>query len=191
MHVLIVIDHPTPKSFTHAAANRFADGTRDAGHTTEIADLYAEGFDPRWSVADREQDSSGTSVPDVRAEQERIERSDAICLAFPLFWYGMPAMMKGWMDRVFAFGWAYDQLDDPTLSALKDRPGVFLIPAAARRSELERCGAASGMERIWRDGTFGYFGLRKLQTHFLCGSEGSDARRAGLLEAAYQAGRRL
>lgn len=82
------------------------DGAKAAGHTTEFADLHAEEFDPRWTVADIDGDSASAPLADIRSEQERISRSDAICLAFPLFWWGMPSMMKGWVDRVWSWGWA-------------------------------------------------------------------------------------
>lgn len=188
MHVLIVIDHPDPQSFTHAACNRFADGAQDAGHTVELADLNAEGFDPRWSIADREQDDTGTSLPDIRKEQERIERCDALCIAFPLFWFGMPAMTKGWIDRVWTYGWAYDQIEEPDQSLLKSRTGVLLIPSGGQRSNWQRYGVDDAMEAIWRNGMLGYFGMSDPQIMFLNGSEGSDARRAGLLDEAYRAG---
>ncbi len=120
MHILTVVDHPDPTSFTAAAAQRFIAGAKEASHTTELADLHAEGFNPLWSMAD----IKGDTPEDVRNEQNRIERADAICLVFPLFWWGMPSMMKGWVDRVWSWGWAYDQLDDPDQSLQKPRPGV-------------------------------------------------------------------
>jgi len=89
------------------------DGVKAAGHTVELADLHAEDFDPRWSMADIEADGNGAKLSDVADEQARIARADAICLVFPLFWWGMPSMLKGWIDRVWTWGWAYDQLADP------------------------------------------------------------------------------
>jgi NAD(P)H dehydrogenase (quinone) len=85
MHVLTVLDHPNPASFTAAVAQHFTDGAKAAGHTVELADLYAEGFDPRWSMADIAADDSATTLANVAKEQKRIARADAICLVFPLF----------------------------------------------------------------------------------------------------------
>lgn len=186
MHVLTVIDHPNPASFSHAAAAEFMRGAQDAGHSTERADLNAEGFSPLWSMADIE--NSDGPPEDVRREQERIERCDAICLVFPLFWWGMPSMMKGWMDRVFSWGWAYDQLDDPDKSLLKPRTGVLLIPAGARSDEMDTEGYTAALETLWTKGTFGYFGLAPRKIELLNGSTGSAPRRAALLERSYQTG---
>ena len=75
MHVLVVLDHPDPSSFCAAVAERFVAGAEEAGHTFELADLHAEGFDPRWTIADK-RGSDGLGAPqDVRTEQARIERA--------------------------------------------------------------------------------------------------------------------
>jgi NAD(P)H dehydrogenase (quinone) len=116
MHVLTILDHPNPTSFSAAVARHFIAGVKAAGHSAELADLHAEGFDPRWSMADIEGDDGAAMPADVLNEQTRIARADAICLVFPLYWWGMPAMTKGWVDRVWTWGWAYDQLDDPERS---------------------------------------------------------------------------
>ena len=188
MHVLTVLDHPDPKSFSAAVARQFNAGAAKAGHTTQLADLNAEGFDPRWSMADIEADRTGQPPADVLAEQARIARADAICFVFPLFWWGMPATMKGWVDRVWSWGWAYDQLEDPELSLQRPRTGVFLIPAGARSDEMAQMGYTEALETAWIKGTFGYFGFTQRALILLNGSKGSDARRTALLEKAYQAG---
>ena len=159
-----------------------------AGHTTEIADLNAEGFDPRWTMTDIESDSGANVPADVLKEQARIARADAICFVFPLFWWGMPAMTKGWVDRVWSWGWAYDQLDDPDQSLQRLRTGVFLVPAGARSDEMETQGYQSAIETIWLAGTFGYFGFGKRDLFVLNGSKGSAGRRKGLLNRAYNIG---
>jgi NAD(P)H dehydrogenase (quinone) len=188
MHVLTILDHPNPTSFSAAVAHKFMDGAKAAGHSVELADLYAEGFDPRWSMADIEQEGPETTPADVVKEQERIARADAICLVFPLFWWGMPSMTKGWVDRVWTWGWAYDQLDDPEQSLQRFRSGVFLIPAGARSDEMENDGYLAALETAWVKGTFGYFGFSPRKLEVLNGSTGSSARRQSLLEKSYQIG---
>ncbi len=188
MHVLTVVDHPDPGSFCSAVASRFMAGARAAGHSAERADLHAEGFDPRWTKADIAADGPAGPPADVAAEQERIGRADAICLVFPLFWWGMPSMMKGWIDRVWSWGWAYDQLDDPDVSLQRCRSGILLVPAGARSDEIADQGYLAALETAWMTGTFGYFGFAPRQLELLCGSTGSDARRRALLERSYQAG---
>lgn len=191
MHVLTVLDHPNPQSFSAAVADHFMQGARAGGHTTELADLNAEGFNPLWSMADIESEAPSSVPADVAAEQARIARADAICLVFPLFWWGMPAMMKGWVDRVWSWGWAYDQLGQRDLSMQPARPGVLLVPAGARSDAMARDGTGAALERLWMQGTFGYFGFSPRRLEVLNGAEGSDARCAGLLERSFTLGREI
>jgi NAD(P)H dehydrogenase (quinone) len=188
MHVLTILDHPNPASFSAAVAKQFMDGAKAAGHSVELADLHAEGFDPRWSMADITAGDSSTTLADVAKEQERIARADAICLVFPLFWWGMPSMTKGWVDRVWTWGWAYDQLDDPEQSLQRPRSGVLLIPAGARSDEMENAGYLAALETAWIKGTFGYFGFTSRRLEVLYGSTGSSKRRQSLLAKSYQVG---
>ena len=191
MHVLTILDHPDPASFSAAAARRFIAGAEAAGHTAELADLHAEGFDPRWTMADIEADGGADMPADVLREQARIARADAICLVFPLFWWGMPAMTKGWVDRIWAWGWAYDQLDDPEKSLQRPRTGILLIPAGARSDEMEEKGYTASLETAWIKGTFGYFGFTRRELVLLAGATGSAPRRDALLQKAYEAGHAL
>ena len=191
MHVLTLLDHPDPSSFSAAVARTFCAGAQSVGHSTELVDLHAENFDPRWSMADVEGDASGQLPPDILLEQERISRADAIGFVFPLFWWGMPAMTKGWIDRVWSWGWAYDQLDDPEVSLQRPRTGVLLVPAGARSDEMEDMGYTSSLRTAWIDGTFGYFGFVNRELLLLNGSKGSDKRRNELLQRAYEAGASL
>lgn len=193
MHVLTILDHPNPNSFSAAVAQTFMEGAKTAGHSVELADLHAEGFDPRWSEAEAKadadpDDSAAISMPDIAKEHDRIARADAICMVFPLFWWGMPSMSKGWVDRVWNWGWAYDQLDDPDQSLQRSRSGVLLVPAGARFDEIRDEGHLSAMETAWIDGTFGYFGLSPRKLELLCGSTGSLERRNKLLARSFQIG---
>jgi NAD(P)H dehydrogenase (quinone) len=111
MHALIVTSHPNPDSLTHAVAARIRDGITSArpAATVEMADLASEGFDPRFTQADLDGHQRRQPFPaDVLAEQARLDRADTLVLVFPVYWWAMPAQLKGWIDRVFSNGWAYD-----------------------------------------------------------------------------------
>ena len=191
MHVLTVLDHPNPASFTAAVAHAFMTGAAEAGHQTELADLHAEGFDPRGTQADIEADETRQWPPDIVSEHRRLEHADAVCLVFPLFWWGMPAMTKGWVERVWAWGWAYDQLGDTNVSLQKPRTGILLVPAGARSDEMAKKGYTEALETSWIQGTFGYFGFTNRKLVVLNGAEGSAERRQSLLHIAQETGRLL
>ena len=109
MKTLLVVAHPRSDSLTAEAAKRFAQALRQNGHEVELADLAAEKFDPFL----REDDEPDWDNPDkqyspaVANEMRRIERNDATVMIFPIWWWSMPALLKGWIDRVWNYGWAY------------------------------------------------------------------------------------
>lgn len=114
MHTLVVVAHPERKSLSHQLASTLASTVAELSKsgTVEIADLAAEGFDPRFTEGDLKVHRFKAPPPDdVKVEQDRIDRADALVLLFPIYWWGMPALLKGWIDRVFSNGWAFDYED--------------------------------------------------------------------------------
>ena len=126
-NVLIVHAHPEPLSLTRALVRVSADALRGAGHTVVESDLHALGWKAVFDAADfpARADSwrlafvaesahayaSGQQSEDVAAEQRKLLAADALILQFPLWWFGMPAILKGWIDRVWAYGLAYGYRD--------------------------------------------------------------------------------
>ncbi|MEU4227016.1 NAD(P)H-dependent oxidoreductase [Nonomuraea sp. NPDC026600] len=124
MKVFIVHAHPEPRSFNAALTRRAAEVLGAEGHTVEVSDLYAMRFkavadaddftgdhaDPDYLRIDHEQTHAherGTIAADIRAEQAKLHQADLLILQFPMWWFGMPAILKGWADRVFTRGFAY------------------------------------------------------------------------------------
>lgn len=123
MRVFIVHAHHEPKSFNGGLTREAESALREAGHDVIISDLYARGFDP---VSDRRNfttvqdpdflkqqneeahaaDHGGFSA-EIQGEMDKLIWCDTLILQFPLWWLGMPAILKGWVDRVFAVGYAY------------------------------------------------------------------------------------
>ena len=122
MNILIVFDHPRcDSSFCGASARPSAGGGSPQRATAlEVADLRAEGFDPRLPVADEPDWDNPDKVysAEVLREQERISRNDALAFVFPVWWWSFPAATKGWIDRVWNNGWAYGARTLPHQKAL-------------------------------------------------------------------------
>jgi NAD(P)H dehydrogenase (quinone) len=123
MQVLTVHAHHEPTSF-NAAMTREAEAVlAAAGHQVVVSDLYAMGFDPvsdrrnfvtvldpgrlRQQAEEEYASSRNGYVPGLQAEMDKLAWCDTLILQFPLWWFGMPAILKGWIDRVFAVGRAY------------------------------------------------------------------------------------
>lgn len=108
MNVLVVSAHPVAESFTHHLRDRAVAALRTAGHEVRVTDLYAQGFDPRLSYAERlgHRDDPATKGA-VAAHTADLRWAEALVLVYPTWWSGPPAMLKGWFDRVWVEGVAY------------------------------------------------------------------------------------
>ena len=122
-NILIVTCHPEPQSLNHALTRHAVTTLAGAGHRVVESDLYAM----RWKAvvdgddfpaeppgtrlspgsASRRATEGGSLTSDVAAEQAKLLAADAVIFQFPLWWFGLPAMLKGWFDRVFSNGFAY------------------------------------------------------------------------------------
>lgn len=161
MKVLVVIAHPKQDSFNHALLAEVKTGLADAGHKVKVADLYAEGFQPAMIAEDYAQFDDPPSLPaDVLAEQERVEWSDAVMFIFPLFWWHMPAMLKGWIDRVMAYGFAYDDPMNPDSGPLRHRKMIALITAGASAGALDKRGYSQALDTALNVGIWDYCGMK-------------------------------
>jgi Putative NADPH-quinone reductase (modulator of drug activity B) len=102
MRILLVYCHPVPESFCAAVRDRAIATLTAAGHTVDLLDLYAEGFDPVMGADERrlynEMTRADHPAPD---HAERLEKAEGILFVYPTWWYGLPAMLKGWLDRVW------------------------------------------------------------------------------------------
>jgi putative NADPH-quinone reductase len=105
MRVLVVYAHPLPDSFAAALHRAIVETLRRGGHEVDDCDLYAEGFEPVLTAAERR--AYNTPTPDLSGVADHVARlraADALVLCFPTWWYGMPAILKGYFDRVWVQG---------------------------------------------------------------------------------------
>jgi len=122
-NVLIVFAHPNPASFCAAMHQKAVESLTAAGHTVVVSDLHAMGFDPvndarnfsslskpeyfKQQIEEMYASEHGTFAPDVAAELAKLEACDLLMFVFPLHWFALPSMLKGWVDRVFVMGKTY------------------------------------------------------------------------------------
>lgn len=109
MRILAVCCHPSRESF-HADLRAEVLGRLAAdGHMLTVIDLYAEGFDPVVRESEwRERRAKGVKTPDIERHIAELRSAQALLLIYPTWWYGMPAMLKGWLDRVWLPGVAFE-----------------------------------------------------------------------------------
>lgn len=102
MRILVVYCHPNPESFVAAVKATAVAALIAVGHEVRVADLYAEGFNPVLTRDEREDyHTPGSNEAPVASDLERLRWCEAIVFVYPTWWYAQPAMLKGWLDRVW------------------------------------------------------------------------------------------
>ncbi len=129
MNVLYVYCHPLPESFHAAIRDQALEGLKEAGHTIDLCDLYGEKFDPvMWPEERRDYHDLAKNQSHVDGYVRRLRAADALVMQFPVWSFGPPAMLKGWMDRLLMPGVAFDLSDPnaaiPLLTNLKRIAGI-------------------------------------------------------------------
>jgi NAD(P)H dehydrogenase (quinone) len=138
---LVLLGHPAPGSFNHSMAMAYCAAVRDCGQSATLRDLYAIGFNPLLGAAERPDSAGFTPAPDVEAELDLIRASQVITLVYPI-WFGMPpAIIKGYVDRVFGAGFAaHDIKAGSPHPLLHGKRLVILSSSAATRPWLDQQG---------------------------------------------------
>lgn len=111
MRVLVVYCHPDPRSLIAAARDRAIAGLNSGGHDVRITDLYADGFDPAMTCRERHDHKVSGVSDDLRSYADDLGWAEALVLVYPTWWSGQPAMLKGWFDRVWVAGVAWELPD--------------------------------------------------------------------------------
>jgi NAD(P)H dehydrogenase (quinone) len=244
MKVLTVFAHPRTQSFCHAVLDRFDVGLREAGHTNEIVDLYAIGFDPvlrerdspNWMDADapdevlasmhlRDRMLDGAPGPlqrfavkrwlgdrdtrgiirrlqeqqrprDVSVQQDKVRAADALAFIAPVYFVGFPAIVKGWIERVFTLGFAFGLTPDAWRGDIGGRIPLLTHEKALiiQTTIFDEAAYDAGLRdamRVLIDEFGSHFpGIKRVEhEYFYAVHAGDDARLRGYLDRAQQLGR--
>ncbi|MAO54126.1 MAG: NAD(P)H dehydrogenase [Rhodospirillaceae bacterium] len=182
MNVLIVHAHPEPQSFNTALRDHSVRILADLGHSVEVSDLYAMGFNPVsgpddftdradpdylvYAMEQRHGHETGTLAPDIAAEIDKLIRCDLLILHFPLYWFSVPAILKGWIDRVMVSGLTYGGRRFYDRGGLKGKKAMLTLTLGGREHMLDSDEAIHGklddMLRPLLRGTLAYTGMTVL-----------------------------
>ena len=164
MNALIVYASPEPASFTSALKDAACRTLRADGHHVEVSDLYGENFNPVagrhdfTTVADGERfhyqqeqlnaSQKGGFSAEIRREQLRVANADLYVFVYPLWWGGMPAILKGWFDRVMAYGFAYADGKRFDSGILKGRHGIVALTTGGTPERFSADGVYGPVESL-------------------------------------------
>jgi NAD(P)H dehydrogenase (quinone) len=164
MNVLIVYAHQEPKSFCGALLLFGLETLKEGGHEVKVSDLYAMKFNPVCDrndfleVADpdyfkvQKEQSHATSqrsfAQDIAQEQEKVEWADIVIFHQPLWWFSIPAITKGWFDRVLALGFAYGGGRWFDKGVFRGKKAMLTITAGAPESRYQEGHIFGGIDRV-------------------------------------------
>ncbi|WP_085315693.1 NAD(P)H-dependent oxidoreductase [Derxia lacustris] len=192
--VLIVHAHPEPESLTRQLVDVAVQALTEQGHEVLQSDLYAM----RWKAVFDADDfpdradperlsfiaesghafSTGRQTADVTAEQRKLLAADAVILQFPLWWFGMPAILKGWIDRVWAYGLAYGYQGAGNRyrygeGGLRGRRALLSVTVGGPAVEYSARGINGQLDQLLfpiTHGTLFFPGMEVLPTHAVYGA---------------------
>lgn len=159
MKQLIVYVHPDSKSFCHAIKEVYAEALKAQGKEVRVRDLYAEDFSPVLRYRELQQmhhrDRMNEDLAeDLKIEQDFIKWADVITFIYPIWWSGMPAILKGYIDRVFTANFAYAVRDGRLVGLLVNKRVIIINTMGGERDIYLQTGMLTAMENIIDNGIF-------------------------------------
>jgi NAD(P)H dehydrogenase (quinone) len=203
MNVFVVHAHPEPQSFVSALKDTAVAELSARGHEVRVSDLYAMGFEPvcdRHDVAQvfdpayfrpqREQlhaAERGAFAPDIEAELDKLFWCDLVIFTFPLWWFSVPAILKGWVDRVFVMGRVYGYGRSYDTGLLKGRRGMLALSTGGPEGAYQpgaRNGAMPALLYPIHHGMLAFVGMEVVPPFVAYGpARMSDEERRAALDA--------
>lgn len=165
MRHLIIYAHPNPQSLNAQFKQAIAGHLKQSGHQVVVRDLYELAFDPVLSLEDMAGQRKGEVANDVKQEQEFVAWADCITFIYPIWWTGLPAMMKGYVDRVFSYGFAYRYDQGVQKGLLKGKQAIIINTHGKSHHEYSTLGMDRALALTSDKGIYEYCGF-EIKQHF-------------------------
>lgn len=169
MKHLIIYAHPNKDSLNHSIKEKVLEQLNKNNHQVEVRDLYKLGFNPIVTMDDMNGWYTGKVSSDVAKEQQYILWADIITSIYPIWWAGLPAMMKGYIDRVFSYGFAFKYTEGVQQGLLNGKKAVIINTQGKSLEEYESIGMDKALKVTSDKCTFEYCGF-SVEDHIFFGS---------------------
>lgn len=174
MKHLIIYAHPNKASLNHHFKQTVAQILTQHNHDIIVRDLYQLNFNPILSLNDMAGQRKGEVSDDVKQEQNFISWADMVTFIYPIWWTGMPAIMKGYIDRVFSYGFAY-RYDQGIQKGLLSGKEIFIINTQGKSNmEYKEIGMNQALSLTSDKGIFSYCGFVIKQHFFFDKADNAD-----------------
>ncbi len=183
MKYLIIYAHPNPASFNHAIMEIISEELKNNNKDFVVRDLYQINFNPILKTEDLTAIENGAVLEDVKKEQEHIRSADVLILIFPIWWSSMPAILKGYIDRVFSLKFAYDITADGAIGLFKGKRIFLVSTTGASKDQYDKEGAFQMMNLSMDTAIFQFSGMEVIgHKYFSSVPSVSDKDRKQMLE---------
>ena len=163
MKHLIISAHPNPQSFNRALVEEVIKATRQAGGETVVRDLYTLDFNPVLSWRELNASIKGIVPAEIKFEQKLITEADLITFIYPLWWMGFPAILKGYLDRVLSYGFAYQNENNISVGLLGHKKIQQFITMGNSIEKYQQLGFDKALKSCLVDGLFNFCGITDIQ----------------------------
>ena len=163
MRHAIILGHPDPSSFNAGVAISYVDAVRTLGHEAELRDLYAQRFQPCLQLGELPWRDDFAVPADVAAEREVIARADVVVLVYPLWFNAPPAILKGYVERVFGMGFGYAAAAAGTRPLLAGKSLVTVSTSGAPGAWVDQTGAIERLRKGFDEHVAAVCGLAVLE----------------------------
>ncbi|MBF4494362.1 NAD(P)H-dependent oxidoreductase [Flavobacterium sp. MR2016-29] len=165
MKNLIIYAHPNQASLNYFFKQTVLESLQESGQEVIVRDLNIMNFNPVLSLEDMNGQRMGKVSADVKTEQDFISWTDRIIFIYPIWWTGMPAIMKGYIDRVFSYGFAYRYDQGIQKGLLTAKQTIIINSHGKSNAEYEAMGMDKALVLTSDTGIFNYCGL-EIKKHF-------------------------
>lgn len=159
MKAVVIYAHPNPVSFVAAVVTVVEEELLNKGVEVRIKDLYGMNFNPVLSEEDFRGYHTGNLIQDIKQEQDDIAWADIVVMVAPVWWYSVPAMLKGYIDRVFSLGFAYEYTSNGPRGMLTGKKGLLITTSGADEKTAKATGMLDAIEDSLGKGLFGFSGF--------------------------------
>lgn len=163
MKHLIIYAHPNPSSFNHAILEKAVEASPN---NVIVRDLYQLNFQPNLSWQEFRQSISQQYAEDVAKEHQYWREADVITLIYPLWWMGFPAILKGYLDRVLSYDFAYRNGEIESIGLLTDKKMQQFVTLGNPIEKYERKGFLTAFEHTLGKGLFEFCGISDVKMHY-------------------------
>ncbi|MBN2778406.1 MAG: NAD(P)H-dependent oxidoreductase [Bacteroidales bacterium] len=174
MKALIIYANYKENSFTGAIRDTLAETFHKNGHEVVVRDLYEIKFNPVLSKKDLESIEQDIFPVDIMNEQKFIQWADLICFVYPIWWSGMPAILKGYIERVFVQGYAFEFDENTAIPKLTNKK-IVIFNTTGSKNVLKDKKRIDALNTLTHDCIFGFCGMQVIEhKYFTAVSQASN-----------------